>query len=173
MLGLSWEDVDLENKVIHIRNGLKKDKEFSEDGKTIVRNFLTLGSLKTPKSRRDIPINDATANLLARYKLAQRSFINDPDIIPNMVFLNSAGHYWDESKVRVLYKNYLASIGVPYIKFHGLRHTFATRILESNVAPKVAQELLGHTNVSVTMDIYSHVLPEVKREAMDKIKGIV
>ena len=104
---------------------------------------------------------------------AQRSFINDSDIIPNIVFLNSAGHYWDESKVRVLYKNYLASIGVPYIKFHGLRHTFATRILESNVAPKVAQELLGHTNVSITTDIYSHVLPEVKREAMNKIKGIV
>ena len=173
LLGLSWDDVDLENNIIHIRNGLKKKKVFSEDGKKIVKHYLDLGKLKTTKSRRDIPINDATASMLKKYKLAQRSFIEDKNIVPQMVFLNAKGNYWDESLARKQYKRYLASIGIPYIKFHALRHTFATRILEENVQPKVAQELLGHSTVSITMDIYSHVLPDVKREAMEKIKEIV
>lgn len=173
LLGLSWEDIDFENNIIHIRNGLKKDKVFSEDGKKIVKHYFVLGPLKTKKSKRDIPINEATASTLKKYKLVQRAFIDDKTVVPKMVFLNSKGNYWDPSKVRKAYKNYLASIGIPYIKFHALRHTFATRILEENVQPKVAQELLGHSTVSITMDIYSHVLPDVKREAMEKIKGIV
>ena len=173
LLGLSWDDVDLENNIIHIRNGLKKKKVFSEDGKKIIKHYLALGKLKTPKSRRDIPINDATASMLKKYKLTQRSFIKNKDIIPTMVFLSSAGTYWDECNARKQYTKFLKSIDIPYIKFHALRHTFATRILEENVQPKVAQELLGHSTVSITMDIYSHVLPDVKREAMEKIKEIV
>ena len=173
LLGISWDDIDFENNIIHIRNGLKKNKVFSEDGKKIIKHYFALGTLKTKKSRRDIPINEATVSLLRKYKLVQRSFIEDENVVTEMVFLNSKGNYCDPSKVRKAYKKYLASIEVPYIKFHALRHTFASRILEENVPPKVAQELLGHSTVSITMDIYSHVLPEVKREAMERIKGIV
>ena len=74
---------------------------------------------------------------------------------------------------RAQYGRILRDIGLPYIKFHALRHTFATRIMEVNVHPKVAQELLGHSTVTITMDTYSHVMPEQKKEAMERIKGIV
>ena len=77
------------------------------------------------------------------------------------------------SSVRKQYKKLLESLNIPYVKFHALRHTFATRILEANVHPKVAQELLGHSTCSITMDIYSHVLPDQKRDAISKIEGIM
>ena len=82
-------------------------------------------------------------------------------------------YFLDESNVRKKYEIILKEAGIPYVKFHALRHTFATRILEANVHPKVAQELLGHSTASTTLDIYSHVLPNQKREAIDKLEGIV
>lgn len=173
LLGLQWSDIDLENNIIHIRNGLVKENIFSADGRDIVSHRIALGPLKTPKSRRDIPIANSTASLLKKYKLNQRSFIKNKDIIPTLVFCSEAGTLWDHSNVRNQYIKLLKKIGVPYIKFHALRHTFATRVMEVNIHPKVAQELLGHSTVSITMDIYSHVLPEQKREAIEKIKGIV
>ena len=173
LLGLQWSDIDLENNIIHIRNGLVKENIFSADGRDIVSHRIALGPLKTPKSRRDIPIANSTASLLKKYKLNQRAFIKNKDIIPTLVFCSEAGTLWDHSNVRNQYVKLLKKIGVPYIKFHALRHTFATRVMEVNIHPKVAQELLGHSTVSITMDIYSHVLPEQKREAIEKIKGIV
>lgn len=56
---------------------------------------------------------------------------------------------------------------------HTLRHTFATRGLEKGIPPKVMQELLGHTNISMTMDIYSHVLPDTKADEMQKLAEIL
>lgn len=172
LLGLSWSDVDFENNVIHIRNGLVKENTFSEDGKKIVSHKLVLGALKTQKSKRDIPIAESIASLLKKYKLQQKKFIM-VDIIPTLVFPSSSGALWDESNARKQYAKFLKSLDIPYIKFHALRHTFATRIMEANVHPKVAQELLGHSTVTITMDTYSHVLPEQKRDAIDKIKEII
>lgn len=93
--------------------------------------------------------------------------------IPNMVFLGVTGSYWDQSNMIKHYCKFLKNLDIPYRKFHALSHTFATRIMEANVHPKVAQELLGHASVDITMNVYSHVLPEQKREAIDKIKEIV
>lgn len=173
LLGLQWSDIDFKENTIHIRHGLVKHKVFSEDGKKILKHQLKLGDLKTKKSKRDIPITDDMISLLRKYKLNQRAFIKNDDVIPDMVFLSESGTYWDESNARKLYKKYLEKIGVPYIKFHALRHTFATRVMEANVHPKIAQELLGHSTMSITMDIYSHVLPEQKKEAINKIKNII
>ncbi|WP_083824051.1 tyrosine-type recombinase/integrase [Desulfosporosinus sp. OT] len=59
----------------------------------------------------------------------------------------------------------------PHINFHSLRHTYATRLLESGVHPKVAQELLGHSSIQLTLDTYSHVLPDIKQAATAKLNG--
>ncbi|HEY0755700.1 MAG TPA: tyrosine-type recombinase/integrase [Ktedonobacteraceae bacterium] len=59
--------------------------------------------------------------------------------------------------------------GLPNIRFHDLRHTAATTLLALGVNPKIVQEMLGHTEISMTMDIYSHVLPTMQREAMHKM----
>ncbi len=66
-------------------------------------------------------------------------------------------------------KEFVPPVG---ITFHALRHTFATRGLENGIAPKVMQEILGHTSITMTLDLYSHVLPDTKRDAIQKLKGV-
>lgn len=177
LLGLSWDDVDFKNKTINIRQALVKERKFSEDGRKVTGRENMIGAVKTLTSNRVIPIADNVCTALQKYKLIQRSFLRSnirfDDDIPNMVFLGVTGSYWDQSNMIKHYCKFLKDLDIPYRKFHALRHTFATRIMEANVHPKVAQELLGHASVDITMNVYSHVLPEQKREAIDKIKEIV
>jgi integrase len=60
-------------------------------------------------------------------------------------------------------------VGLPRIRFHDLRHSAATLLLGMGVPAKVVQELLGHSTISITMDVYSHVLPSMQRDAMEKM----
>ena len=111
------------------------------------------------------------------YKKNQRRYMKrlgeNVTVFTDLVVTNDSGEYLEESNARKKYAQLLQKAGIPYIKFHALRHTFATRILEANVHPKVAQELLGHSNASTTLDIYSHVLPNQKRDAIKKLEGII
>ncbi|MGB8343425.1 MAG: site-specific integrase [Ktedonobacteraceae bacterium] len=67
-----------------------------------------------------------------------------------------------------MFDKLLNKAGLPHMRFHDLRHSAATILLSMNIHPKVVQELLGHSTISMTMDIYSHVLPSMHKEAMDK-----
>ena len=61
---------------------------------------------------------------------------------------------------------------IPKANLHSLRHSFATRLLEMGVSPKVVQEILGHSTITLTLDTYSHVMPELKKDAVDKLGGL-
>ena len=63
-------------------------------------------------------------------------------------------------------------INIPPIRFHALRHTYATRLFEAGVPPKTVQELMGHADISTTMNIYTHVMENEKVEAVDKINNL-
>ena len=63
--------------------------------------------------------------------------------------------------------------GLPDIRFHDLRHSSATMLLSVGVHPKVVQEILGHSQISMTMDIYSHVLPTMQQEAIGKLNIVL
>ncbi|MDU4493606.1 MAG: tyrosine-type recombinase/integrase, partial [Staphylococcus warneri] len=69
-------------------------------------------------------------------------------------------------------KSILTKLGIEPLKFHGLRHTYATRLFEANVPPKTVQVLMGHYDISITMDIYTHVMESTKLEAVEKINAI-
>ena len=90
-----------------------------------------------------------------------------------MVFLSEAGTLLNESNVRKRYARILRSLDIPYVKFNAWRHTFATDLLENGIHPKIAQTLLGHSEMRTSMEIYSHVLPNMTREAIEKTQGIV
>ena len=176
LLGLKWEDVDFEKLEITFKQGIVNEYDFDDENHTSKFKKVTLNDLKTDSSERTIPITKATANMLREYKLNQRSYLKQVPanitIIPEMVFLNEAGNYLDNASVRKRYKTILKNLGIPYIKFHALRHTFATRVLEANIHPKIAQTLLGHSEMRTTMEVYSHVLPDQKRMAIEKISGV-
>ena len=67
-----------------------------------------------------------------------------------------------------MFDTLLAEVGLPQMRLHDLRHSAATLLLSMGVHPKVVQELLGHSHISMTMDTYSHVLPGMQQDAMDK-----
>ncbi len=66
----------------------------------------------------------------------------------------------------------LGKAALPPIRFHDLRHTAATRLLEQGVHPKVVSEMLGHASVAITLDIYSHVTPDMQRQAVSALDGL-
>lgn len=71
------------------------------------------------------------------------------------------------------FEKLLYNAGMPRVRFHDLRHTYATLLLEAGEHPKVVQELLGHSQITMTLDTYSHVLPELKQAAAAKLSNIL
>ena len=72
-----------------------------------------------------------------------------------------------------VFKPLLKKAGLPDIRFHDLRHTSATLLLSAGVHPKVVQERLGHSQISITLDTYSHVLPTMQKEAASKLDEVL
>jgi integrase len=72
----------------------------------------------------------------------------------------------------MMFQRVLVEAGVPCIRFHDLRHSAATILLSMGVNVKVVQEMLGHSRISMTLDTYSHVLPGMQEEAVEKISGL-
>ena len=72
----------------------------------------------------------------------------------------------------MMFRSLLEDAGLPQIRFHDLRRSAATIMLNMGVHPKVVQELLGHSSISMTLDTYSHMLPSMQQEAMDKLNGL-
>lgn len=88
----------------------------------------------------------------------------------NMVFAREDGNYIDQSTFRYKYRDILREAGLRSFTVHSLRHTFATRALEAGIPIKVVSQILGHASVQITMDTYSHVLPDLQNEAMNIIE---
>ena len=86
-----------------------------------------------------------------------------------LVFSNTVGNFIVPGNLLLRFYRLLKDAGLPRMHFHDLRHSAATMLLSVGVHPKVVQELLGHNQISMTMDIYSHVLPTMQQEAMSKM----
>jgi len=102
----------------------------------------------------------------SRLKLGELYFNND------YVFCSELGYPIDDKRPARNLKSILNKINIQPIKFHGLRHTYATRLFEANVPPKTVQVLMGHYDISITLDIYTHVMESTKVEAVDKLNEI-
>lgn len=72
----------------------------------------------------------------------------------------------------VMFKQLLHDVGLPHMRFHDLRHSAAILLLAMGVHVKVVQELLGHSNITMTLNVYSHVLPSLQQDAMNKISDL-
>ena len=95
----------------------------------------------------------------------------------NLIFCNIEGKYINGNNVYMNFKRILKRINkekniLPNITFHDLRHTYATRLFEKGVNPKIVQEILGHSNISITLNTYTHVSEEIKKEVSEKINNI-
>jgi integrase len=87
----------------------------------------------------------------------------------DIVFSNHLGGFLERANINTMLKGLLKQAGLPQIRIHDLRHSAATILLKVNVNPKQLQVLLGHSSIVITMDRYSHVLPDMQRGIMDKL----
>ncbi|ADK16709.1 site-specific integrase [Clostridium ljungdahlii] len=170
LCGLRWKDVNLKDKEIYITRQLQK-----------VDGELQLLELKTPTSKRKIPLLDYTIKGLEDLKQIQEynKSKNENYDKRSFVICKEDGspyepNYVSKNYTRVMKQyNVCKKLNIPYIRFHDLRHTYATMLLVANTNPKVVSELMGHSTVSMTLNTYSHVLPSLKENAINKLENLL
>ena len=149
LCALKWSDIDFENGILCV-NGTQ----------TRLNGELKVISPKSRASVRKIPIPNF---LLDKLKTVKRE---------GLYVLNSHGDMVDLRSYRRRFKRLLKTTNLPDIKFHALRHTFASRALEVGMDYKTLSEILGHASVAITMDLYVHSLDEYKRIQMNKLNNL-
>lgn len=154
---LTWDDIDTENGVIHIRKTIQRIY-VKENG--IKKTELLIDTPKTATSMRDIPM---IKDLYGILKPLKKVVNNDYFILTNDTTPTEPRTY------RNYYKKLLNKLGIPPIKFHGLRHSFATRCIESKCDYKTVSVILGHSNISTTLNLYVHPNYEQKKKCIDKM----
>ncbi len=131
---------------------------------------------KTKSSRRRIALVGIALEALKQHRTRQdemRQAAGDVWEEHGYVFATPIGkHLHPGSSVLDVFRTLLKKAGLPAVRFHDLRHSAATLLLSKGVNPKIVQEILGHSDVKMTMDIYSHVLPTIQQEAIEKLHQI-
>lgn len=173
ILGLKWNDIDFNNGTLTVNRTIQRVTEISRDGERESKIIEQIP--KTKNSIRTIPIPQNILSRLKDHKLEQnKSRLKLWELYSNndYVFCNNLGYTIDDKKPGRNLKSILNKLNIEPIKFHGLRHTYATRLFEANVPPKTVQVLMGHYDISITLDIYTHVMEDAKLEAVDKLNDI-
>jgi len=164
ILGLRWKDVDLDKGKLSIKQTL------SHDGKFFISGAKTKASLRT------IPLPEATIKRLITTQILIKEQKEKFGIIyedHDLVVCTQHGTPINPANVRRSFNRLIELANVPKIRFHDLRHTHATLLLSKGVPPKVVAERLGHSNIKITLDTYSHVLPTMQEDVIRKIDEII
>ena len=166
LLGLKWSDLDLSTGVMRISRTLQR----------LAGRGVYIGQPKTHRSRRPIALSQSTIEVLRRHRqdqVATRLLEGAQYVDQDFVFATRLGQPLTADHVRRRFAKALSSIGLAKLRFHDLRHTSATMMLSAGVNPKIVSERLGHATVSITLDIYSHVLPDMQRAAAETLDGFL
>jgi integrase len=163
-LGLQWQDVDLEAGTIRVRHSLQR----------MAGRGAELVEPKTKRSRRTLALPPVTANALREHRkrqLAERLWAGSRWRENGYVFTTSIGTPLMGSEVTRRFQRLVAAAGLPRMRFHDLRHGAASLLLAQGVHPRVVMEMLGHSTITLTMNTYSHVIPDLQREAATKMEA--
>jgi len=159
-LGLTWADVDLDARTITVRRTLQR-----------YCGAYHLDDPKTQRSRRTISLPAPLAEALRQHRVRQ----NEERLRAgplwagdwNLLFCNEIGNPLAGAEVTRRFQAKLIALGLPRQRFHDLRHAAATFLLAQGVPLRVVMEILGHSTITTTANVYGHVLPELQRDAMD------
>lgn len=171
VLGLTWNNIDFDNSRLYVTQQLTRIKDYSKDAKAKTMLGI-IEDTKTKTSKRIIYIAPVIMEELKKHKEQQEREKHKWDKAYknlNMVFCREDGQYIDPGTFRDFYIRTLKKAQIEPKTFHALRHTFATRALESNANIKTVSEILGHASIQITLDTYSHVSQELQQETMQKI----
>lgn len=165
LLALRWADLDKEMGKLYIRHSTTRVRGVGRIEKTP----------KTRAGRRSVRLPQVILRSLGQ----QRAYVNSLRLAAgpkwdehDLVFPNRFGRHIEHWSVQRTFKQLLKKAGLPDMRFHDLRHSAATLLLASGVNIKVVQEMLGHTNVQTTLGRYGHVLPDMQKDASDKMDDL-
>lgn len=150
LCALKWSDINFDCQLLHINKTMIRTYT-KEDG-----SKLSITAPKTRSSIRTIPLN----KWIMQYAVLLRG--SDDEYI-----ITGRENYIEPNKYRSWYNRTLKELDLPHRKFHSLRHTFATRCIECGCDYKSLSEILGHSNVSITMNLYVHPQMELKRKCVE------
>jgi integrase len=164
VLGLRWHDIDFENGVIHVRQHIDRI-----NGKIMARD------LKTANSRRELPLMASVRAALLTH--AEQHGITPPPFSPHLEYSTQGTVVISEVKTPLEPRNLARclsdlrqKVDLPHIRIHDTRHMAATFLKDLNVPVKDAQLILGHANISTTLNIYQHGTPETQRTAIAAVE---
>lgn len=165
-LGLGWQHVDFDRRLLHIERALQRQPDGS----------LALLRTKTERSKRIIPMPPSVVAALHRRQVLQQA---DRDILgaewhdSDLVFTTQLGTPIHPRNDYRAFQRLIQKAGLRRVRLHDLRHTSASLLLAQGVAARVVMEILGHSQISVTLDTYTHVDPELNREATDRLEDLL
>jgi integrase len=165
-LGLTWRAVDLSAGRLSVIRSLV-DVEYGRP---------VWSDPKTSRGRRSVALDPATLAALKTLRaeqLQERLLVGADYAEHDLVFARAEGGPRHPDRTAAAFRETVARLGLPAIRLHDLRHTWATLALEAGVHPKVVQERLGHANVSITLDLYSHVAPAMATDAASKVAALI
>jgi len=164
-LGLRWNDVDLDAGNLNVRYALQR-----------LKGKVELVEPKSERSRRQIALPEFALRALKAHRarqLEERLLAGTKWQDTAHVFANALGAPLDPRQINRDFRRALTKAGLSAQRFHDLRHTAATLLLVQGVHPRVVMELLGHSQISLTLGTYSHVSPALQREAADKMNALL
>lgn len=182
LFALTWNDINFKEYYINVNKTAKNVAEVSKEGRK--HSKVIIQTPKTINSNRRISVPPILIEQLKQYKLKQSELklklanLYDDN---NLVFCTMYGKYLDSSNVRKRFNKIIDTINlneenkgklIENRKFHDLRHTYATRLFELGEVPKTVQQLLGHSDISLTLNTYTHVLEDMKITAASKLNDL-
>ncbi len=166
LVALRWRDVHLEENYLQVCHSARK----------VVRYGLQITEPKTEAGRRKIMLTPFLIEVLMRHRTNQEAEKLASGITwkeHDLVFCGKDGAFLNPDHPLLWLRRLLKNAGLPRMRFHDLRHSAASLLLAMGVHIKVVQELLGHSNITTTLNVYSHVLPSLHQDAMDKLSNLL
>tara|TARA_Y100000588_G_scaffold392520_1_gene504783 strand:+ start:910 stop:2076 length:1167 start_codon:yes stop_codon:yes gene_type:complete len=167
LLGLPWGAVDLERRTLQVKQTCQ----------WLSGRGFVFKEPKTAKSRRSVTLPQSMVDMLGKQRARQAELRlklgPGYDNEYGLVFTTKSGRPLSPRNLSRDFRRLVHSLDIPYVTWHGLRHTHATLLLEENVHPKVVSERLGHSSIMVTLDTYSHVLPGLQEAAADRLDAML
>lgn len=163
VIALYWDSVDFKEKSVTVKRSLRRREKMKDDGRKS-KTEVYIGEPKNESSYREIPVDDETLNVLLHLKNYQFN---------ERVFNGSTGNILSPSKPREWLRVVAHRANVDPINVHGLRHTYASLLIDLGASPKEIQHYLGHSKIETTLKIYTHLTNKSKRDFSNKFSEYV
>lgn len=158
---LKFSDFDLNTKMVYISRTAQRIAIFDENNK-IIRTEINIGTTKTKSSTRKLPVPEIILEMVKKYNVNK-----SPD---DYIFMGKFSKtIMDNRLLRENYYKLLCKLDLPKITFHGLRHSFASNCIASKIDVKTTSSMLGHSDIKMTLEIYTHPSFEQKKQAVNRL----